>query len=204
MRKHTLRSFRRYQALARRTQNPSLTKQERLCHAALGLCSEVEELCEEVNLFRHYQTGSTNGIRSEAGDVLWMLAELCDALDFDMETVFCPSNLENANQAYDFQLAEYGYTGPKPMTQWRCLYEMGRYAAWIAGRAQKTFQGHNVNLLVTQQNMAALFARLQKVCRRYGFTVYQAMYQNIEKLKERYPEGFSAEKSLHRKEYVNE
>lgn len=204
MRTRTLRSFSRYQALARRTQNPSLTKQERLCHAALGLCAELDELREEINLFRNYQTNTTNGICSEAGDVLWMLAELCDALDFDMETVFCQSNLEQANKAYAFQAAEYGYTGPKPMIKWRCLYEMGRYAAWMAGQAQKTFQGHNVNLLLVQQNMAALFSRFQKVCRQYGFTVYQAMYQNIEKLKERYPEGFSAEKSLHRKEYVNE
>lgn len=204
MRKHTLRSFSRYQALARRTQNPALTKQERLCHAALGLCSEVDELCEAVNLFRRCQTDSANGICSETGDVLWMLAELCDALDFDMDTVFCQSNLEQANKAYAFQAAEYGYTGPKPISQWRCLYEMGRYAAWMAGQVQKTFQGHNVNLLLVQRNMTALLARLQKVCRQYGFTVYQAMYQNIEKLTERYPEGFSAEKSLHRKEYVHE
>lgn len=202
MRKHTLRSFRRYQTLARRTQNPSLTQQERLCHAALGLCAAVEELCREVNRFRQFQTDSTNGICSEAGDVLWMLAELCDTLYFDMNTIFCPSNLGVANNVYAFQLAKYGYTGPKPMTQWRCLYEMGQYAAWIAGRAQKTFQGHNVNLPVTQQNIVALFARLQKVCRQYGFTVYQAMYQNIEKLKERYPEGFSEDRSIHRKEYA--
>lgn len=204
MRTHTIRSCNRYQALARRTQNPALTNQERLCHAALGLCAEVAELCEEVNLFRHYQTSNTNGICSEAGDVLWMLAELCDALDFDMNTVFCPGNLQQADKAYAFQMAKYSYTGPKPITKWRCLYEMGRYAAWMAGRVQKTFQGHNVNLLLIQRNMAALFVRLQKVCRQYGFTVYQAMYQNIEKLKERYPEGFSEDRSIHRKEYVNE
>ena len=44
MNKPNIRSFDRYQELARRTQNPHLDRQGKLAHAALGLCSEVAEV----------------------------------------------------------------------------------------------------------------------------------------------------------------
>ena len=52
MNKPNIRSFDRYQELARRTQNPHLDRQGKLAHAALGLCSEVAEVetaCRSVN-----------------------------------------------------------------------------------------------------------------------------------------------------------
>lgn len=81
MNKPNIRSFDRYQELARRTQNPHLDRQGKLTHAALGLCSEVAEVETAC------RTGDVDSIIGEIGDVFWMLAELCDALGLRMQTI---------------------------------------------------------------------------------------------------------------------
>ena len=49
--------------------------------------------------------------------------------------------------------------------------------------------------------ICTLYVHLRLKASYYGFSVFHAMYQNIEKLKARYPEGFSEDRSIHRKEY---
>jgi len=76
-----------YQELARRTQNPNLTPRERLEHALWGLSAEVGEVCSLHQ--KTHQGHAMNGaeLRKEIGDVLWMVAELCDAYGFDMGAI---------------------------------------------------------------------------------------------------------------------
>ena len=76
-----------YQALARRTQNPNLSPRETLEHALWGLSAEVGEVCS-----LHQKTHQGHGmdgaaLRKEIGDVLWMIAELCDVYGYSMEGI---------------------------------------------------------------------------------------------------------------------
>lgn len=76
-----------YQTLARRTQNPDLTPREQLEHALWGLSSEVGEVCSLHQKTHQGHPMDANALRKEIGDVLWMLAELCDVYGFTMEGV---------------------------------------------------------------------------------------------------------------------
>lgn len=76
-----------YQALARRTQNPNLTPREQLEHALWGLSSEVGEVCSLHQKTHQGHPMDANALRKEIGDVLWMLAELCDVYGFTLEGV---------------------------------------------------------------------------------------------------------------------
>ena len=76
-----------YQRLAARTINPKLSNDELIEHALFGLASEVGEL---HGIFQKRLQGhgvDVDHVVKEAGDVLWMLAELCTAYDFDMDDV---------------------------------------------------------------------------------------------------------------------
>ena len=77
-------TFKEYQEQARRTQNPALSPREQLEHALWGLSAEVGEVCglHQKTHQGHALDGSS--LRKEIGDVLWMIAELCDAYGWDM------------------------------------------------------------------------------------------------------------------------
>lgn len=90
-------TFDQYQVAARRTQNPKLTYEEKRNHALFGLCSEVGEV---HGLFQKVYQGhglDKEKVKDEAGDIIWFLAELFDAvgLRFDDVAEFNIHKLEN-------------------------------------------------------------------------------------------------------------
>ena len=70
--------FIEYQKMARRTQNTKLTKTDKLYHALLGMCSEVGEIMLAVNVSERLK---------EIGDLCWFIAEFCDMMEFDMDSL---------------------------------------------------------------------------------------------------------------------
>lgn len=79
--------FAEYQVIARRTQNPALTKDERREHALCGLMSEVGEIAAVFQKKHQGHPVRTSEVALEIGDLLWFVAELCDVLGYDMDTV---------------------------------------------------------------------------------------------------------------------
>lgn len=65
---------------------------------------------------------------------------------------------------------------------------------------QKTFQGHELDFDHIKKEVGDLLWFVAELCTAYGWNLEDVMYLNISKLKERYPEGFDPDKSLHRKE----
>ena len=80
-------TMREYQELARRTQNPDLTPRECLEHALWGLSAEVGEVCGLHQKTHQGHSMDAVALRKEIGDVLWMVAELCDVYGFDMGAI---------------------------------------------------------------------------------------------------------------------
>jgi len=77
-----------YQRRAMVTQKKYTDKREKEVNALLGLSGEVGEVCDIIKKF--YSTGkpyTREDLIKEAGDILWYLAELCEAFDFTLETV---------------------------------------------------------------------------------------------------------------------
>lgn len=79
--------FNRYQELARRTQDPTITPEKRLEHALYGLGSEAGEV---LGIYQKAIQGheiEENEVVKEAGDVLWFIAELADCLGVSLDYI---------------------------------------------------------------------------------------------------------------------
>lgn len=65
---------------------------------------------------------------------------------------------------------------------------------------QKIYQGHDINDEHLKKEVGDLLWFIAEYCTANGWTLEEVMQMNIDKLKARYPKGFEAENSLHRKE----
>lgn len=65
---------------------------------------------------------------------------------------------------------------------------------------QKYYQGHIIDPEHLQKEVGDLLWFIAEYCTAYEWDLENIMQKNIDKLKARYPEGFEAERSLHRKD----
>lgn len=65
---------------------------------------------------------------------------------------------------------------------------------------QKAYQGHMELEEHFQKELGDLLWFIAEYCTAWGWNLEDIMQMNINKLRERYPEGFEKEKSLHRAE----
>lgn len=65
---------------------------------------------------------------------------------------------------------------------------------------QKTFQGHMATEEHIKKELGDILWGIAEFCTANNWELEEIARMNINKLKERYPNGFEAEKSLHRKE----
>ena len=80
------------------------------------------------------------------------------------------------------------------------LHGMSGEIGEIHGIYQKIYQGHKYDEEHLKKEVGDLLWFIAEYCTALGWTLSDVAQMNIDKLKARYPEGFSAEKSLHRKE----
>ena len=64
---------------------------------------------------------------------------------------------------------------------------------------QKVYQGHKIDDEHAKKELGDLLWFIAEYCTAKYWTLEEIMQLNIEKLLARYPEGFEAERSLHRK-----
>lgn len=189
--------YNQYQKLAARTQNPALEMDGLFLHSALGLTAEIEEMRIAK------EAGDVPAIEMEAGDVLWMIAEMCDSMMFTMNELFT-STSEGMKQAQQQRAALYHSEANPPMPRRRHfdMALMAHCAANISGIAQKTMQGHVPLCADVAVWLQLIMCCLKHVAEYHGFSLRHAMWANIEKLKARYPvsEGFTSERSVNRAE----
>ena len=77
-----------YQALALRTLNRELSREETLLNAVMGLCGESGEAIDLVKKHRmHGHPFDREKFAKELGDIAWYLAEAAYAIDMDLEDV---------------------------------------------------------------------------------------------------------------------
>lgn len=73
-------------------------------------------------------------------------------------------------------------------------------AGEVAGIFQKQYQGHEFNPEHLMKELGDCLWMIAEACTAMGWSMEEVMEANIEKLKARYPDGFEAERSLHRAE----
>lgn len=83
--------------------------------------------------------------------------------------------------------------------EFHALYGMVGEIGELHSIYQKMYQGHEWDDIHAQKELGDLLWFVAEYCTGHGWDLEDIMQMNIEKLKKRYPEGFDAEHSLHRK-----
>lgn len=65
---------------------------------------------------------------------------------------------------------------------------------------QKHYQGHTATEEHLKKEVGDLLWMIAEFCTSFGWELEEVMQANIDKLEARYPEGFTAEQSINRKE----
>lgn len=78
------------------------------------------------------------------------------------------------------------------------LHGMAGEVGEIHGLFQKVYQGHALDIDRVKSELGDLMWFMAELADSRGFTLGEAAEHNIDKLRARYPEGFDADKSLHR------
>lgn len=85
-------------------------------------------------------------------------------------------------------------------TSRHALHGMCAEVGEIHGLYQKFYQGHEMDAEHVKKEVGDLLWMIAEFCTVNGWKMGDIARMNIDKLKARYPEGFTAEKSLHRAE----
>lgn len=140
---------------------------------AIGLTDEVAELVEALQ-GRH---GAYPSIIKEIGDVWWYTAALCTTLGISLQNI-APTNYEEL------------YTGPEDL-----VISAGK----VAGHVKKgVFHRHGVDRNVMMDLLEHVIGALLTIHLATDVSVEMAFEANVEKLRQRYPEGYSSERSINR------
>ena len=73
-------------------------------------------------------------------------------------------------------------------------------AGEVAGLLQKVYQGHGFDKEHMKKELGDCMWMIAAICTALDFSLDHVLQTNIDKLKARYPDGFEAERSLHRKD----
>lgn len=86
-----------------------------------------------------------------------------------------------------------------PQKAMHALHGMSGEVGEIHSIYQKGYQGHEIDTDHVKKELGDLLWFIAEYCTALGWTLEDVAQTNIDKLKARYPEGFSKDKSLHRK-----
>lgn len=180
-----------YQELALRTANGLPDRQDRLDNAVLGLIGELGEISELVKKARfHGHPLDQLKLKSEAGDLLWYVAWLASEYGLKLGDVM-------ARQSFAEFQGRHHESIP-------CVegVEKARMAAYICNMAD-VIGGIAAGYDLFGFREGAALMRTLLICLSrllyisdIGFG--ETAEGNIEKLRARYPDGFSQARSLHR------
>lgn len=117
----------------------------------------------------------------------------------------CPGEQETERK-YNMTLNEYQALAARTINRKldRCqlrmhaLHEMASEVGEIHGIYQKALQGHPVDRDTLKLEAGDLLWGLAEFASVMGWDLEDVAQANIDKLKRRYPDGFSAERSVHR------
>lgn len=79
------------------------------------------------------------------------------------------------------------------------VFGLASEAGEVCGIFQKEYQGHKVDIEHVKKELGDCLRMIAEACRALDLSMEDVIETNINKLKERYPNGFDAYNSLHRK-----
>lgn len=154
---------------------PPLSERDRKIVSALGL---ADEFIESLKLmFVAMDNGDddipTDQELDEAGDIAWYTAMLCDSFELQIGE-FSPVNTEGSTIAFDS-------------------------VSGIVGHVKKhIFHGHPLDKTRLETHVRNLLGSIDFAAKAGGSSLDDILTRNVAKLKARYPDGFSTERSINR------
>lgn len=150
-----------------------------IMHAALGLITEVGELCDHLKRVLAYgvEFDAVNVMEEAGGDTMWYAALLCDTLGHRLEDYFPKQQL--TLDSVD-----------------RLALDAAFYAAALANGV--VFRAEHDLQQTYDHDLRKLVSTLSKICEACGFTLEQGMERNLAKLMKRYPAQFTEYAALNR------
>lgn len=152
----------------------------------MGECMPKEQY-EYIKSIQDFMLDATNMKENEA----WSFAFRCWQIGFK-RGMTANEYQKLASRTMRPGLKNYDY-------EHHALYGMASEVGEIQGIYQKFFQGHKIEEEHLKKEVSDLLWFVSEYCTAKGWTLEEVMQLNIDKLKARYPEGFSVDKSLHRK-----
>lgn len=80
------------------------------------------------------------------------------------------------------------------------LHGLASEVGEIHGLYQKVYQGHKIDMIHLQKEIGDCLWFLAELCTANGMSLEKVGEMNIAKLESRYPHGFDASHSIHRKD----
>lgn len=184
-----------YQELCLQTVSPIAGEKPRdlLASSAVGLANEWGEF---IQLLEQYLTKASpilptkEKIEDEFGDVLWYFAVLSYAVSIDFSTVInMQVEYRNTNSTRVKSLVD------------KCLKVSMHIGLSIGGIKKYLWHGHEFPEKETLVKKFRLLGwHLAVVATLCNISIEEVLDKNIQKLSERYPNGFEVERSINRKE----
>ena len=179
-------NFNEYQELSKRTANPH---DNEIYNYGMGLAGETGEL---IDMFKksifHGHTLKQMQVLKESGDVLWYTSQLSRLFNIRMDDAF-----ERVNDQFRGLDIKEKHTNELIMTS--CI-NLSNTVGMI--------NGHIDSERYTKQQLEGLFANIIRNLYFLGavinLTLEETAEANINKLKKRYPDGFSQEASINRED----
>lgn len=164
-----------YQQDAARTANTTKPYPIRLAAAAMGLSGEAAEVLAHLN-------AESNVLIKELGDCMWYVAEVATLTGIDLETLDAPRPEASTTHTEDAIAL---------------VIQCGAITDFI-----KKVVGHDHAMDVPRigAGLAEVLPILARLSAFAGTTLTEVCAKNVAKLKARYPEGFSSERSINRAE----
>lgn len=151
-----------------------------------GLVGEMGELMEAVKLVANDGSQHIALVKKEGGDVLWYLAAICTKLDIDMRDLSHPYNRPRRM-----------VSDPIPYRS-QSLEVVLRMICMVEYVKKGVFHRHGVKVIDLLPFLIDAYAAVVDWLIGCGLERGDVMQANIDKLKLRYPEGWSAEASMAR------
>ncbi len=146
---------------------------ERLLHAAMGLCTEVGEL---------FELESEQHLIEEMGDIFWYLALAHDALGLDFNATVIEQDL-----------SDWEPRGETPLDSFTI------YSTDLLDMVKKqVFYGRPIDIQKAEMTLFSLKVAMTVGLENEGFSVADILDANVAKLSKRYAEKFSEDAANNR------
>jgi NTP pyrophosphatase (non-canonical NTP hydrolase) len=170
-----------YGSLAWRTAKIMTSNRDMLAHGALGLLTEVSELAEA--LVSSNAPKGTEYIKKELGDIIWFANYIYHS--------YVPSNL-NLVMPIPMEIAQ-----PFGQEVLALQIRAGNIGSMIKAHL---YYNKPFDLVSLVENLNEIVVSVNMVCKGFGFTFQEVLQTNIDKLRQRYPEQYTDQDAIERKD----